>query len=505
MGEVVVNERTVATWDERVVAHLDEVRAAGRWRAPRDLATTSAVTGALPGDDAEVVSFASNDYLGLTHHPAVRAAARDAVDRWGTGTGASRLIVGSRPLHAELERELADWKGTEDAVLFPTGYHANLGVLTTFGTEGVTILSDELNHASIVDGCRLARGRVQVVPHRDLDQVDARLAKIGGPALVVTDSAFSMDGDAADLEGLLTVCSWYGALLVIDEAHGVLGPDVPVWATPAGRPDGTRSPYDPPLLRMGTLSKALGSLGGYVAGPKPYIDLLRNRARSFIFTTASSPADTAAALAAVRVVRSADGAALVARLRHLVDRVAPGHATPIVPVVLGDEEAAVAASAALLERGLLVPAIRPPTVAPGTSRLRIALSAAHTDDQVTLLLDALATLGFHRPAPVPAPRPLTLATATATAPAVSARARAGQSGAAAAPPPAEAPTDDVGQGPEETEPATDTGPTGVAVVVDLPVVAYASTGAIHNGKGAPARVGGDRPKRDGDGRGGGPA
>jgi 8-amino-7-oxononanoate synthase len=410
VGEAVVNERNVATWDERVAADLDAVREAGRWRAPRDLATTGAVTGSLPGDGTEVVSFASNDYLGLTHHPAVQAAAREAVDRWGTGTGASRLVVGSRPLHAELEADLADWKGTEDAVLFPTGYHANLGVLTTLGTEGVTILSDELNHASIVDGCRLARASVQVVRHGALDQVDALLATIAGPALVVTDSAFSMDGDAADLEGLLTVCSWYGALLLVDEAHGVLGPDVPAWATAAGRPGG-RAPLDPPLLRMGTLSKSLGSLGGYVAGPKPYCDLLRNRARSFIFTTASTPADTAAALAALRVVRSADGAALVARLRHLVDRVAPGHPTPIVPIVLGDEDVAVAASAALLDRGLLVPAIRPPTVAPGTSRLRVALSAAHTDEQVTQLLDALAELGLYRPASVASARPLSLAAA----------------------------------------------------------------------------------------------
>ena len=152
MGEAMVNRRA-ASWDERVAAELDEVRAAGRWREPRDLATSSAVTGAL-GDGAEVVSFASNDYLGLTHHPAVRAAAAEAVERWGTGTGASRLVVGSRPLHAELEAELADWKGTDGAVLFPTGYHANLGVLTTLAGAGVTILSDELNHASIVDGAR---------------------------------------------------------------------------------------------------------------------------------------------------------------------------------------------------------------------------------------------------------------------------------------------------------------------------------------------------------------
>jgi histidinol-phosphate/aromatic aminotransferase/cobyric acid decarboxylase-like protein len=285
-------------------------------------------------------------------------------------------------------------------------------VLTTLAGPGVTVLSDELNHASIVDGCRLAKATVRVFRHGDLDQVDALLAAVAGPALVVTDSAFSMDGDVADLEGLTTVCSWYGALLVLDEAHAVLGPNVPVRATGAA----VRSRHDAPLLRMGTLSKTLGSLGGFVAGPRPYVDLLRNRARSFIFTTASTPADTAAGLAALRVVRSADGAGLVARLRHHVDRVAPGHPTPILPVVLGDEAAALDGSSRLLSRGLLVPAIRPPTVPPGTSRLRVALSAAHTDEQVDRLLAGLAEVGYRPPitsgpASAPVARPVRVAPA----------------------------------------------------------------------------------------------
>jgi 8-amino-7-oxononanoate synthase len=368
---------TRTTWGERVASELDAIRAAGRWRQPRDLATDGAMTGAV--GTRQVVSFASNDYLGLTHHPAVVAAAHEALDRWGTGTGASRLVVGSRPLHTELEAELAAWKRTDDAVLFPTGYAANLGLLTTLGGPDVTILSDELNHASIVDGSRLARAAVRIYRHRDLDDLAAQLAEVDGPTLVVTDSAFSMDGDVADVAGLRALCDRAGALLVLDEAHAVLGPDVP----PA--PDGS-------VLRMGTLSKALGSLGGFVAGPQPYVDLLRNRARPFIFTTASTPADTAAAMAALRVVRSAEGAALVARLRGHVDRLRPGHPTPIVPVVLGDEAAALATADHLLERGLLVPAIRPPTVPAGTSRLRVALSAAHTDDQVDRLAAALAAL-----------------------------------------------------------------------------------------------------------------
>jgi 8-amino-7-oxononanoate synthase len=371
-------------WDGRVDAELDGIRAAGRWRVTRDVTTTGAVTGEVDG--RAVVTFASNDYLGLTHHPAVVAAAHAALDRWGAGTGASRLVVGSRPLHGELESELAAWKSTEAALLFPTGFAANLGLLATLGGPDVTIVSDELNHASIVDGARLARAAVRIYGHGDLDHLAKLLVDVEaegrGPALVVTDSAFSMDGDVADVDALVAVCGAHGALLVLDEAHAVMGPAVDVGRAAAD--------HGVTVLRMGTMSKALGSLGGFVAGPRRYVDLLRNRARPFIFTTAPTPADVAAALAAVRVVRSQEGAALVSRLRGHVERVAPGHPTPIVPVVLGEERAALAAAADLLDRGLLVPAIRPPTVPVGTSRLRVALSAAHTDDQIDRLVVALA-------------------------------------------------------------------------------------------------------------------
>jgi 8-amino-7-oxononanoate synthase len=373
-------------WDARVDGELDAIRAAGRWRVTRDLVTTGPVTGELDGHP--VVTFASNDYLGLTHHPRVIAAAHAALDRWGVGSGASRLIVGSRPLHAELEVELAAWKGTEAALLFPTGFAANLGVLATLGGPDVTILSDELNHASIVDGARLARAEVRVYRHGDLDHLAKLLVDVTnsgrGPALVVTDSAFSMDGDVVDVAALVDTCADHGALVVVDEAHAVLGPPVDL-AAAADR--------GVTVVRVGTLSKALGSLGGFAAGPRRYVDLLRNRARPFIFTTAPTPADVAAALAAVRVVRSAEGEALVARLRRHVERLRPGHPTPIVPVVLGEEAAALAAADDLLARGLLVPAIRPPTVPVGSSRLRVALSAAHTGEQVDRLVAALGTLG----------------------------------------------------------------------------------------------------------------
>jgi 7-keto-8-aminopelargonate synthetase-like enzyme len=220
---------------------------------------------------------------------------------------------------------------------------------------------------------------VTVSHHADPAHVDRLLAEVPGQrAIVVTDTVFSMDGDVAPVDALAEVCRRRDALLVVDEAHAVLGPDPDL--------DGLDA------LRVGTLSKALGALGGFVAGPRILTDLLVNRARSYIFTTASTPADSAAALAAVGILQSAEGGALRTRLRAHVQRVRPGHPSPIVPIVIGDEAATVAASDALLDQGLFVPAIRPPTVAPGTSRLRIALSAAHTDEQVDTLARVLASL-----------------------------------------------------------------------------------------------------------------
>lgn len=368
-------------WEAWVGARLGEVRAAGRWRSPRTF-DGRGVRGRVDG--REVVTFASNDYLGLTGHPAVAEAAVAAVRRWGTGSGASRLVVGSRPVHDLLEAALADWKGAERAVLFPTGYAANLSVLTVLGGDGVVVCSDELNHASIIDGCRLSRSEAAVYRHRDLGHLDELLAAAaasGRRRLVVSDAVFSMDGDEAPVEGLVECCRRHGALLVLDEAHAVLGPDVPADAVA----DGT-------VVRVGTLSKALGALGGFVAGPGPVADLLVNAARPYIFTTAPSPADAAAALAALDVLRSPEGEGLVGVLRGHVARLRPGHPSPIVPVVLGDEAAALAAAAALFEVGLHVPAIRPPTVPAGTSRLRVALSAEHTPAMVDELAAALSGL-----------------------------------------------------------------------------------------------------------------
>ena len=371
-----------ATWNSWVDSELEAVRAAGRWREHRTL-DGDGVNHRLD-DGRDVVSFASNDYLGLTQHAAVIDAASVALRRWGAGSGSARLIVGSRPIHADLERELADWKGEDAALVFPTGFAANLGVVSTFGATDTIVFSDELNHASIIDGCRLSRAEVHVDPHGDLDaladQLDLRKDR---RAIVVTDTVFSMDGDVADVDQLARLCARHDALLVLDEAHAVLGPH----PEPAvlGRCA---------HLRVGTLSKTLGALGGFVAGSRDVIDLLVNRARPAIFTTALSPADTAAAHAALGVLRSNEGVALLDRLRRSIDRLLPDHPSPIVPIVVGDERQAIAAAEALLHRGLLVPAIRPPTVAPGSSRLRVTLSAAHADDHIDRLVDALHDLGL---------------------------------------------------------------------------------------------------------------
>jgi 8-amino-7-oxononanoate synthase len=363
-----------AGWDAWMRDSLAEIRGGGRWRSLRSFDALGP-TGLLGG--RRVVSFASNDYLGLSAHPAVMAAAMAAIGEWGTGATASRLVVGHRPVHAELELALAGWKQTERALVFSTGFAANVSTLAVLGGRDVTVFSDELNHASIIDGCRLSGSRVVVYPHNDLAALAEQLPSANGRCLVVTDSVFSMDGDEALATDLVALCAEHDALLVLDEAHSVMGPHL----------DG---PTPQHVVRVGTLSKTLGSMGGFVAASGSVVDLMVNRGRPFIFSTGLTPADAAAGLAALRVLESAEGEALVARLRSTVERVSPGHPSPIVPILIGDEAEAVRVAALVLERGLLIPAIRPPTVAPGTSRLRLALSAAHTDSMIDDLLSVLA-------------------------------------------------------------------------------------------------------------------
>lgn len=367
-------------WNAWAAAQLDELRAVQRFRDPIPF-DGDGPEGIVRGN--RVVSFASNDYLGLAAHPAVRLAAISAIERFGTGAMASRLIVGTRSLHRELEQEIAGWKRTENALVFSSGYAANLGVLATLGAADVTLFSDELNHASIIDGCRLAKASTIVYRHLDLEHLQQLLRQTAGRKIVVTESVFSMDGDCAPLQSLAELCIEHGALLVLDEAHAVLGPTM-------NRIDELQ------VLHVGTLSKTLGALGGFVAGSNRLIELLINRARTFIFTTGLAPADTAAALAALRICESQEGERLRTRLRVLIDRVRPDHPSAIVPIILGEDSAALSAAAQLREIGIHVPAIRPPTVPKGTSRLRVALSAAHTDAMVEQLRAALDRLASQR-------------------------------------------------------------------------------------------------------------
>lgn len=346
-------------------------------------------------DGRRVLMLCSNNYLGLANHPglveAVAAAARDA----GVGAAASRLISGSMRAHGELEERLAAFKNTEAALLFNSGYHANVGVIAALVGPEDTVLSDELNHASIIDGCRLSRARAQVYRHLDLDQLEAGLRLPARRKLVVTDSVFSMDGDIAPLPGICDLAARYGAMVMVDEAHatGVLG------ATGAGVVElhGVR---DRVTVQMGTLGKALGCFGAFVAGQRQVIDLLLNTARSFVYTTALPPAIVAAAAAALTLVetepeRRGQTLANAARLRAGLQRlgyVVPADETPIVPVMIGDPVETMSQCDQLLAEGIFVQGIRPPTVPAGTARLRATTMATHEPGDIDSALNAIARL-----------------------------------------------------------------------------------------------------------------
>jgi 8-amino-7-oxononanoate synthase len=337
-------------------------------------------------DGREVLLLCSNNYLGLAAHPAVIEAARKGVERYGFGSGGSRLISGSMISHRRLEERLADFKGTERALLFNSGYAANTGILQAlFGPDDL-IFSDRLNHASIIDGCRLSRARTVVYPHGDLQTLETLLAAERptrrGRWLIVTDGVFSMDGDLAPLPELVALKKRYGALLMVDDAHGtgVLG------ATGRGTAEffGCLGEID---LHMGTLGKGLGGFGAFLAGSASIVDLLINRARSFVYSTSMPPMAAEAATAALDIVSSAEGAGLRVALdrnrQRFVGRLeegglaVPDHSSPIVPIMIGDPEPTMAASEMLLKRGVFVQGIRPPTVPPGSCRLRATLMATH--------------------------------------------------------------------------------------------------------------------------------
>lgn len=380
------------------LAELDAALAARRAAA---LARQRRIVDAVDGprvrvDDRELLSFASNDYLGLSGHPRIAAAARDAIAHWGVGAGASHLVSGHTRAHERLEAELAAFVAPCEgarALTFSSGYLANLAILSALATRGDTIVADRLNHACLNDGALLARAQLLRYAHADAAAASDRLAALrGGRAIVATDAVFSMDGDVAPLPELLALAERHDAWLVVDDAHGfgVLG---------GGRGSlGHFGLSSPRLVVMGTLGKAAGVAGAFVAAHPIVIETILQTARPYIYTTAAPPLLAEALSASLAILRDDHGrrahlAALVARFRAgakaLPLTLAPS-STPIQPLLCGDSARAMDLSAKLRARGFLVPAIRPPTVPPGTARLRVSLSAAHREDDVDDLLTALA-------------------------------------------------------------------------------------------------------------------
>ena len=344
-------------------------------------------------DGQEVLAFCSNDYLGLANHPRIVEAAIEAASRYGVGEGASHLLSGHSAVHERLESKLAEFMQMPRALLFSTGYQANIGAVTALAGPEDAIFSDMLNHASLIDGVRLSRARVVRYPHADLGFLSGALAESGARTkLIVTDGVFSMDGDIAPLPVMLDLCERHDAWLLVDDAHGfgVIGPE----GRGAPAHFGLRSPR---LVYVGTLGKAAGVAGAFVAGAAEMVETVMQRARTYIYTTAAPAMLAAAVETSLQLIREGEWRRehlrkLIAALKHEL-RGSPSALassdTPIQPLVLGGNSQAVRTSAELRERGILVPAIRPPTVPEGSARLRISLSAAHSEQEVLRLAAAL--------------------------------------------------------------------------------------------------------------------
>ena len=343
-------------------------------------------------DDKEYLMMASNNYLGLTFDTRVIEGALKGAQQYGTGSGGSRLVSGTFPLFTELERSLAKFKNTEKALVFNTGYMANVGTISAVADKNTIIFSDALNHASIIDGCRLSRGTVKTYSHCDIDELKYLLKQVDRNTrkLIVTDGVFSMDGDIAPLDKLYELSRDYNALLMVDDAHatGTIGNGHGTAAY-----FGLEKEVD---IQLGTLSKSLGSVGGYVAANSTIIDYLVNTSRSFIFSTALSPADIGAALAALQVLET--DASVLARLHENVNYMADQlismgidatNETPIFPILIGRNEDTLAVSDYLYEDGIIGTAIRPPTVPIGESRIRLTVTAAHNREQIDYVSQSL--------------------------------------------------------------------------------------------------------------------
>jgi 8-amino-7-oxononanoate synthase len=378
---------------------LEEIRAASLYRARRvvEAFPDAGSSVAVIVDGERRINFCGNDYLGLSQHPNVRAAFVEAAQRYGVGSGASHLVTGHSREHHALEEELAEFVRRPRALLFSTGYMANLGAISSLARRQDLVAEDRLNHASLLDAGFVSGARVKRYAHASAEALASLLAEeTCERAIVATDGVFSMDGDIAPLAALASVCRARGAWLVVDDAHGlgVVGP------AGRGSVDATGLGLDDVPVLVGTLGKAFGTFGAFVAGSEDLIEFLIQRARSYIYTTALPPAVAAATRASLKIAAAEHWRR--ERLQALTERFRRGAAdcgleltqsrTPIQAVILGEPQRALGASAALARAGLWVAAIRPPTVPPGTSRLRITLSAAHSDADLDRLLDALATL-----------------------------------------------------------------------------------------------------------------
>jgi 8-amino-7-oxononanoate synthase len=364
----------------------------------RQLHTIDAVNGtSVSRAGRPLVNFASNDYLGLTQNPKLKMAAAEAAQRFGAGSGASRLITGTLAIHSELEARLAAFKQTPAVLTFESGYAAALGTIPALFGQGDVIILDKLAHASLIDGARLSGAEIRVYPHNRLERLSellnwAREKRRGAKILIITESIFSMDGDSCPLPEIVDLKEEFGASLLLDEAHaiGVLGPNGAGLAAECGLIDRVE-------IHLGTLSKAIGSSGGFIAGPSSLIDLLINRARTFIYSTAPPPTAIAAAIEGLDVIASARGDQLRAALwrnhEMLTVKLKPpepeGARSAIVPIIVGSEEQALSLSQQLVEQGFLVPAVRFPTVPRGSARLRVTLSAAHQLQDVVNLREAI--------------------------------------------------------------------------------------------------------------------
>ncbi len=389
-------------FESELMRRLEEIEGEALSRALRRVATPQGTT--IEIDGRHCLNFSSNDYLGLANEPALMNAAVHAIERFGAGSGASRLISGSLAPHFELEETLAAFKKTEAALTFSSGYLTALGVICALVDRQDIVILDRLVHASIVDAARLSGAKLRVFAHNDLNDLeqilkwaDGRLhvpkSKSQGPrVLIVTESVFSMDGDQAPLRELVELKDRHGAWLMVDEAHatGILGDYRRGLAEKLGVEDRVE-------IQMGTLGKAFGAAGGYIAGSRALIDYLINRSRSFIFSTAPVPAAAASAAAGVRFVQSDAGRERTETLWRRVNQLTPGvqpALSAILPLIIGDERRTVEAATTLREQGIFIPAIRHPSVARGAARLRITLTAAHTPEQIEQLSTALAQLGL---------------------------------------------------------------------------------------------------------------